>query len=95
MTTTIPSPTGRGSSWPAAAALACLLGAAGCATPGVGGAVVDAHADVDTRMCAVAERFDRAYRRGGMTGVMLDVEGCYADATRPVARVFALRDCLV
>lgn len=81
--------------WRGMAAAALDLALAGCAGAAPGGSVVDGRADVDTRMRAVAGRFDGAFRDGGMTGVMLDVQACYAAATRPVARVFALRDCLV
>lgn len=72
-----------------------VLCAAGCSRTGAGPAVLDPRADADTRMTAIAARFEADRNRGGMSGVIADIEGCYASAVRPVTRVYALRDCLV
>lgn len=42
----------------------------------------------------VARRFDASRQSGGMTGIITEVEGCYASATHPVVQIYALRDCL-
>ena len=65
--------------------------AAGCMAP----ITIDPHADVATRMNTIADRFDEDRRKGGMAGVIADVEKCYASAIGRVIQVFALRDCLV
>ena len=41
-----------------------------------------------------ADRFDHAFRSGGMTGVAGDIDDCYADAMRS-RQPIAIRDCLV
>ena len=41
-----------------------------------------------------ADRFDHAFRSGGMTGVAGDIDDCYANAMRS-RQPIAIRDCLV
>ena len=72
-----------------AAAVADLV-LSGCATPAVEGP----HADIATRMDAIAARFEQALRTGGMAGVIMEIDNCYASATKPVIRLYALRDCV-
>ena len=72
------------------AAIGSLLVLGGCATP----VVMDSHADAASRMMVVARRFDASRQSGGMTGIITEVEGCYASATRPVVQIYARRDCL-
>ena len=54
----------------------------------------DEHADRNTRMYLVAQRFNQAMKTGGMFGVTADIESCYRETTTPVVRRFALQDCL-
>ena len=72
------------------AAAVAALGLSGCATP----AVEDPHADVGTRMYAIAARFEQARREGGMGGVIVEIDCCYASTTKPVIELYALRDCI-
>jgi hypothetical protein len=41
-----------------------------------------------------ADRFDHAFRTGGMSGVAADIDDCYAAAMRSRQQI-AVRDCLV
>jgi hypothetical protein len=72
-------------------AVATALALAACSTP----VVVQQHADVNTRMRAIATRFVHDQQQGGMAGVIADIDACYASATHPFADVLNLRDCLV
>ena len=71
--------------------LPVLLAVAGCAQL----AVDDLEPDIGSRMHAIASRFEQSRRTGGMSGVIADIEQCYASATQLVIKVNALRDCLV
>jgi len=68
-----------------------LLVLSACATP----AIEEPHEDAGTRMQNVAARFEQARRRGGMAGVIADIDDCYKSATAPIIKVYSLRDCLV
>ena len=63
----------------------------GCSTL----AVQDKHADVKTRLWRVASRMEMDRRQGGMAQAIADITQCYEDATVPLVKVYALRDCMV
>ncbi len=54
----------------------------------------DDHADRNTRMYAVALRFNQTMKTQGMAGVTSDIEDCYRATSIPVIKRFALQDCL-
>ena len=65
----------------------------GCTATGV--AVEDPHPDVQQEIWNDASRYDTAFKAGGMAGVSAEIERCYQDATVPVTKIWALRDCLI
>lgn len=54
----------------------------------------DQHADLNSRMYAVAVRFSQTMTQQGMAGVTADIENCYRDSALGVVKRFALQDCL-
>lgn len=50
---------------------------------------------VAQRMFAIALRYDADRQRGGMAGLIQDIQNCYMSATTPVINVIGVRDCLV
>jgi hypothetical protein len=56
--------------------------------------VDDPHADPQTRMNAVAVRFDQAFRTGGMARVTSEIQECYRQTTAPFIEHYALEDCM-
>ena len=58
-------------------------------------AVEDPHADAGTRMWNVASRLEHDRRTGGMAGAIDDIGHCYASASGPILKIWALRDCMV
>jgi hypothetical protein len=68
---------------------AAVLGA--CGATGV--AVEDPHPDVQQEIWNDASRYDSTFKAGGMAGVSAEIKRCYQDATVPVTKIWALRDC--
>ena len=65
-----------------------------CTTP-TGLAIEDPHPDVSTEMANIAARYQTSFNAGGMVGVIADTEACYREATGPLTKIWALRDCIV
>jgi hypothetical protein len=74
--------------------ISCLVALGALALSGCG-AVIDPHASAGNRMMGIAARFEEDQHRGGMSGVIDDIQNCYIAATLPVIKVYALRDCMV
>lgn len=66
------------------------LSLTGCANLSVD----EQHADINSRMLAVATRFSRTMSGTGMAGVTDDVENCYRESSLVIVKHFALQDCL-
>lgn len=79
-----------GTAWLIGAAVALSACQAAPAVPGAHGP----RADTMGRMQDLADRY-AADKRNGMAGVIADVEGCYAAASRYPTDPYALRDCLI
>lgn len=71
---------------------AALLSA--CTNP-TGMAIEDPHPDIGTEMANIAARYQTDFNTGGMAGVVADTEICYHEATVPLTKIWALRDCMV